>query len=109
MIDKNDYINLMLEKNPKLNVSRPEVDYPEQIVFDLYGRVINPMNQNIDWHGFFIWSQIKDVENIEETADLMMLMRNHYSTLEKSRDKKKKQIESEQKVHNDLLKKKFGG
>ena len=47
------------------------------------------MNQNIDWHGFFLWAFIKDLDDIEETADLMMLMRNHYNNLSNSRETRK--------------------
>ena len=67
------------------------------------------MNQNIDWHGFFLWAFIKDLDDIEETADLMMIMRNHYNNLSNNRDARKKQIELEQKQTTDLLKRKFGG
>lgn len=99
----------MIERNPKLKINPPALDYEHQIVFDLYGRVINPMNQNIDWIGFFIWAQLKEIDNIEETADLMMLMRNHYNSLSQNKDIKKKKIETEQKQNTDLLKRKFGG
>ena len=98
-----------MEKHPKLKINRSPIDYQDEVVFDIYNRVISPMDQSIDWMGYFTWAQIKGVEDIEFTADLMLLIRHTHNEYNNTKEERKKSIEQSQKQHNDLLKKKFGG
>ena len=86
----------------------PDIDLESRLILDIYARVIDPTNQCIDWSGFFIWANIKDVPNIEETADLMLVIRETLADLREDKENKMQNIEQQNTLSRELLSKKFG-
>lgn len=70
--------------------------------------MIDPTNQSIDWTGFFIWAELKGV-NYEESADIMLLIRQKLSEMREQKEERLKKLKSANAVTTDLLRRKFGG
>lgn len=86
-----------------------KIDYQDEIVIEIYNKVVRPIDNSIDWNGFFIWCELKYVEDIELTSELIIIIRNEYNNFEKNKENIKKEIVENNRTHNIMLSKKFSG